>query len=83
VAIDTLADMEIVFREIPLDRISTSFTINGTAAILLAMYLAVAEKQGVPRERIAGKIQNDILEEYVARGTWILPRRLGVTRGEC
>ncbi len=73
VAIDTLADMETLFDGIPLDRISTSFTINSTAAILLAMYLAVAERQGVAPEKIAGTIQNDILKEYVARGTWIFP----------
>src|SRR5690625_3115641 len=73
VPIDTLADMEVVFDGIPLDKISTSFTINGTAAIMLAMYLAVAEKQGVPFEKVTGTIQNDILKEYVARGTWIYP----------
>jgi methylmalonyl-CoA mutase, N-terminal domain len=73
VAIDTLADMETLFEGIPIDRISTSFTINSTAAILLAMYVAVAERQGVPPEKITGTIQNDILKEYVARGTWIFP----------
>jgi methylmalonyl-CoA mutase, N-terminal domain len=73
VAIDTLADMETLFDGIPLDRISTSFTINATAAILLAMYLVVAERQGVSAARISGTIQNDILKEYVARGTWIFP----------
>ncbi|OGL18253.1 MAG: methylmalonyl-CoA mutase [Candidatus Rokubacteria bacterium RIFCSPLOWO2_12_FULL_71_22] len=73
VAIDTLRDMEILFDGLPLDRVSTSFTINGTAAILLAMYVAVAEAQGVAPARIAGTIQNDILKEYVARGTWIFP----------
>ncbi|HBH01331.1 MAG TPA: methylmalonyl-CoA mutase [Candidatus Rokubacteria bacterium] len=73
VAIDTLRDMEILLDGLPLDRVSTSFTINGTAAILLAMYVAVAEAQGVPPARIAGTIQNDILKEYVARGTWIFP----------
>ena len=73
VAIDTLADLETVFEGIPLDRASTSFTINGSAAIILAMYVALAEKQGVPPERIRGTIQNDILKEYVARGTWIFP----------
>src|SRR5947208_16951962 len=73
VAIDTLADMETLFDGIPLDKVSTSFTINSTAAILLAMYLAVAEKQGVSPARIAGTTQNDILKEYVARGTWIFP----------
>jgi len=73
VAIDTLADMETLFEGIPLDRISTSFTINASAAILLAMYLVVAERQGVPTSKVTGTIQNDILKEYVARGTWIFP----------
>ena len=73
VAIDTLADMEAIFDGIPLGEVSTSFTINGTAAILLAMYVAVAEKQGVPADQIRGTIQNDILKEYVSRGTWIFP----------
>ncbi len=73
VAIDTLRDMEILFDGLPLDRVSTSFTINGTAAILLAMYVALAEARGVAPERVAGTIQNDILKEYVARGTWIFP----------
>jgi methylmalonyl-CoA mutase, N-terminal domain len=73
VALDTLADAEIVFDGIPLDKISTSFTINGTAAILLAMYVAVAERNGVPRARLTGTIQNDILKEYASRGTWIWP----------
>ena len=73
VAIDTLADMEELFDGIPLGKVSASFTINSTAAILLAMYLAVAERQGVAPERISGTIQNDILKEYVSRGTWIFP----------
>jgi methylmalonyl-CoA mutase N-terminal domain/subunit len=73
VAIDTLDDMETIFRGIPLDKISTSFTINSTAAILYAMYIAAAKKQGVAPERITGTIQNDILKEYVSRGTWIFP----------
>ncbi len=73
VSIDTLKDMERLFEGIPLDRITTSFTINATAAILLAMYIAVAEKQGVPPEKLGGTIQNDILKEYVARGAWIFP----------
>jgi len=73
VAIDTLADMEELFAGIPLGQVSSSFTINSTASILLAMYLAVAEQQGVAAEKIAGTIQNDILKEYVARGTWIFP----------
>jgi methylmalonyl-CoA mutase N-terminal domain/subunit len=75
VAIDTLADMEVIFAGLPLDRISTSFTINGTAAILLAMYLALCEERRVPADRINGTIQNDILKEYVSRGTWIYPAR--------
>jgi len=73
VAIDTLADMEMLFDGIPLERVSTSFTINSTAAVLLAMYLIVVERQGVPANKIAGTIQNDILKEYAARGTWIFP----------
>jgi len=73
VAIDTLADMEILFDKIPLDKVSTSMTINAPASILLAMYIVVAEKQGVPKNKISGTIQNDILKEYVARGTYIFP----------
>jgi len=73
VAIDSLADMEILFDGIPLDQVSTSMTINSTAAILLAMYIAVAEKQGVSADKISGTIQNDILKEYMARGTYIYP----------
>lgn len=73
VAIDSLEDMEILFNEIPLDKVSTSMTINATASILLAMYMAVAEKQGVSAVNISGTIQNDILKEYVARGTYIFP----------
>jgi methylmalonyl-CoA mutase N-terminal domain/subunit len=75
VAIDSLADMETLFDGIPLDKVSTSMTINATAVILLAMYLAVAEKQGVKTENVRGTIQNDILKEYVARGTHIFPPR--------
>ncbi len=73
VAIDTLKDMEILFEGIPLAEVSTSMTINATAAILLTMYLAVAEKQGVKSEVLQGTIQNDILKEYAARGTYIYP----------
>ncbi|WP_243369980.1 methylmalonyl-CoA mutase family protein [Geotalea sp. SG265] len=73
VAIDSLADMEVLFDGIPLDKVSTSMTINSTAAILLAMYIAVAEKQGVSSDKISGTIQNDILKEYMARGTYIYP----------
>ncbi len=75
VAIDSLADMEILFDGIPLDQVSTSMTINSTAAILLCMYIAVAEKQGVSPDKISGTIQNDILKEYMARGTYIYPPR--------
>src|SRR5690349_9751023 len=71
VALDSLRDAEILFDGIPLERISTSFTINSTAAILLAFYVAVGEKQGVPRAALRGTIQNDILKEYASRGTWI------------
>ncbi|OGU54595.1 MAG: methylmalonyl-CoA mutase [Ignavibacteria bacterium RBG_13_36_8] len=73
VAIDTLADMEILFDQIPLDKVSTSMTINAPASVLLAMYIAVAEKQGVKKNQIGGTIQNDILKEYFARGTYIYP----------
>jgi methylmalonyl-CoA mutase, N-terminal domain len=73
VAIDTLKDVEILFDHIPLDTISTSFTINGTAAILLAFYIAAAERNGVQRHKLTGTIQNDILKEYASRGTWIWP----------
>ena len=73
VAIDTLADMEILFDHIPLENISTSMTINASASVLLAMYIAVAEKQGVDKNKISGTIQNDILKEYIARGTYIYP----------
>jgi len=73
VAIDTLKDMEILFDGIPLDKVSTSMTINSTAAILLAMYIAVAEKQGVKPAVLQGTLQNDILKEYAARGTYIYP----------
>jgi methylmalonyl-CoA mutase N-terminal domain/subunit len=73
VAIDTLKDMEILFDGIPLDKVSTSMTINAPAAVLLAMYIAVAEKQGVTKDKLNGTIQNDILKEYIARGTYIFP----------
>lgn len=73
VSLSNLGEAEILFRDLDLSKISTSFTINGTAAIIYAMYLAVADKQGVPREKLTGTIQNDILKEYVARGTWIFP----------
>ncbi|TWT66969.1 Methylmalonyl-CoA mutase [Posidoniimonas polymericola] len=73
VAIDSLADMEALFDGIPLDQVSTSMTINSTASILLAMYIAVAEKQGVTPDKLSGTIQNDILKEYIARGTYRFP----------
>jgi methylmalonyl-CoA mutase N-terminal domain/subunit len=73
VAIDSLADMRRLFDGIPLDRVTTSMTINSTAAILLALYLAVAEEQGVAWEKVGGTVQNDILKEYAARGTYIYP----------
>ena len=73
VAIDSLWDMEILFDGIPLDKVSTSMTINSTAANLLAMYILVAEKQGVPQHVLRGTVQNDILKEYIARGTYIFP----------
>lgn len=75
VALDTLKDMEILFDGIPLDKVSTSMTINATASILLAMYVALAKKQNVPLNLLSGTIQNDILKEYIARGTYIFPPR--------
>jgi len=75
VPISSLADMETLVDGIPLGEVSTSMTINSTAAILVALYVAAAEKQGVPRDRISGTVQNDILKEYIARGTWIFPPR--------
>jgi methylmalonyl-CoA mutase N-terminal domain/subunit len=73
VAIDSLEDMELLFEGIPLERVSTSMTINATAAILLALYVAVARRRGIPEHELSGTVQNDILKEYVARGTWIYP----------
>ncbi|HKP15952.1 MAG TPA: methylmalonyl-CoA mutase family protein, partial [Gemmatimonadaceae bacterium] len=73
VAIDTVEDMHLLLDAIPLDRVTTSMTINATAAILLAMYVVVAEERGIPRSALGGTIQNDILKEYVARGTYIYP----------
>ncbi len=75
VAIDSIKDMEILFNGIPLDKVSVSFTINGTAAIILAFYIVTAERQGVEISRLRGTIQNDILKEYASRGTWIWPPR--------
>jgi methylmalonyl-CoA mutase N-terminal domain/subunit len=73
VPISSLADMEVLLDGLPLGEVSTSMTINSTAPILLALYVAAAEKQGVARERVSGTTQNDILKEYIARGTWIYP----------
>jgi len=73
VAIDSLDDMETLLADLPLDRVSTSMTINATAAILLALYAAVAKKRGIPLDRLSGTVQNDVLKEYIARGTYIYP----------
>ena len=73
VAIDSLADVETLFQQIPLDKVSTSMTINATASFLLSCYIAVGEKQGVPASKLSGTIQNDILKEYIARGTYRFP----------
>ena len=73
VSLSNLSEMERLFDDIDLGAISTSFTINGTAAIIYAMYLACADKKSIPRAKLTGTIQNDILKEYVARGTWIFP----------
>ena len=73
VAIDTVDDLAELFRGIPLDQVSTSMTINATAAILLAMYIVVGEEQNVPRAKLTGTVQNDVLKEYIARGTYIYP----------
>ena len=73
VAISSLADMERLFEDIPLDQVTTSMTINGPAAVIFAMYLAVAEKRGIPLERLGGTLQNDILKEYIAQKEWLFP----------
>ncbi|MBI4544127.1 MAG: methylmalonyl-CoA mutase, partial [Gemmatimonadetes bacterium] len=73
VAVDTLEDMRALFDGIPLDRVSVSMTINATAAVLLALYVALADERGVPRDRLSGTVQNDLLKEYIARGTYIYP----------
>ena len=75
VPIDTLRDMEVLFQDIPLDKVSTSMTINATAPILLAMYIALARRQGIDPAQLEGTVQNDILKEYIARGTYIFPPR--------
>jgi len=73
VAISSVEDMAALFEAIPLDRVSTSMTINSTASILLCLYMVVGERQGVPSERLSGTVQNDILKEYIARGTYVYP----------
>ncbi len=73
VSISSVEDMETLFKDIPLDKVSTSMTINAPAAVLLAFYVAVAKRRGVPLNKLRGTIQNDILKEYVARGTYIFP----------
>ena len=73
VSVSSIDDMELLFKEIPLDKVSTSMTINAPASILLAMYIAVAKRQGVEEKKLRGTIQNDILKEFVARGTYIFP----------
>src|SRR5688572_12477440 len=73
VAITTLDDMRTLFNGIPLEDVSVSMTINATAAILLAFYVALADERGIPREQLSGTVQNDILKEYIARGTYIYP----------
>lgn len=73
VAVDTLKDMEIIFNNIPLDKITTSFTVNPTAGIILAMYVAIAQKKGIALDKIGGTLQNDLLKEYLARGTQMFP----------
>ncbi len=75
VAVDSLADMEILFRGIPLDRVTTSMTINAPANVLLALYVAVAERQGVPHDRLGGTTQTDMLKEFIAQKEWIVPPR--------
>jgi methylmalonyl-CoA mutase N-terminal domain/subunit len=84
VAVDTFADFERIFEGIPLDQVSTSFTINATAPMILAMYVLIGEKQGVKRKDLRGTIQNDILKEYIARGTWIFPPKPSIKLvGDC
>ena len=73
VAIDTVEDMHLLLADLPLDKVSTSMTINATASVLLAMYIVVAEERGIPRAKLSGTIQNDILKEYIARGTYVFP----------
>ena len=75
VAIDSIEDMETLFGGIPLDKVTTSMTINATASVLLALYVAVAKEQGVDPAKLGGTVQNDILKEYITRGTYIYPPR--------
>ena len=75
VAVDTLRDMEVLFADIPLDRVTTSMTINGPAIVLLAFYVALADKRGIPRDRIGGTVQNDCLKEFIAQHAWLVPPR--------
>ena len=73
VAVSSLEDMERLFQGIPLDQVTTSMTINGPAAVLFAMYLAAAERRGIPADRLGGTLQNDILKEYIAQKEWLFP----------
>jgi len=75
VAVDTLRDMEVLFADIPLDRVTTSMTINGPAIVLFAFYVALADARGIPRERIGGTVQNDCLKEFIAQHAWLVPPR--------
>ena len=75
VAVDTLRDMEVLFDEIPLDKVTTSMTINGPAAVLLGFYVALADKRGIPRDKIGGTVQNDCLKEFIAQHAWVVPPR--------
>ncbi|MCA9583138.1 MAG: methylmalonyl-CoA mutase, partial [Myxococcales bacterium] len=75
VAVDTLRDMEILFDQIPLDKVTTSMTINGPAAVLLSFYIALADTRGIPRDRIGGTVQNDCLKEFIAQHAWVVPPR--------
>src|SRR5688500_4851227 len=75
VAVDSLRDMEVLFDGIPLDRVTTSMTINGPAVVLLAFYVALADKRGIPRDRIGGTVQNDCLKEFIAQHAWLVPPR--------
>ena len=75
VAVDTLRDMELLFDEIPLDEVTTSMTINGPAAVLLGFYIALADKRGIPRDKLGGTVQNDCLKEFIAQHAWVVPPR--------